>query len=339
MDPREAAEVVRLADEVLEERWAPLPGPATAELRARHGDIGPAVRSLLEAGEAQAAARVVGGLSGYWQAEGSVTEGRELAHTVLNRSPDEPSARWGRAWLTEGVLAFRQGDQAAALAGTRRAATSAVRAGDDVLLAEAETNLARIALRDGDAPRVLRHADRVEELAAGDLRLLTRAVHMRAWGLYTRGDVAGAMAQFARNVDNYGALGWSVEAASETANIADLAAESGDLDTARARMREALATLGVADDRYLAPSLVVSAAVLLGESGAFGAAHTLFAAADALYTAAGIVPDPGDGVSDGVRAAVLGSLDEAAATRAGARGRSMSAAEAVSTAREALAGD
>jgi tetratricopeptide (TPR) repeat protein len=338
MDAVDAADVAELAVRVLAERWEPWPGPATTELRARRADLAPAVEALLAADDTDTAARLVGGLAGFWQSEGLVAEGRTLTATVLEHAPDDPSPVWGRAWLAEGVLAFRQADQEAATSATRRAAAAASQADDAVLLAEAETNLARIAFRDGDAERILHHADRVADLAGDDLPLLTRAVHMRAWGRYTAGDVEGAVAEFERNIALYEQLGRVVDAASERANIADLALEQGDLGTARSRLHEAVATPGVADDGYLAPSLVLSAAVVLGSSGAPGPAHTLFAAADALYAASGLVPDPGDGVSDGVRDSVRCELDPDVAESAAARGRSMSLAEAVGLARAALAG-
>lgn len=158
-----------------------------------------------------------------------------------------------------GELAFRQGDQTQAETATTRARDAAATAGDTWLEADAETNLARIAFRDGDADRIRWHATRVEELAGGRLRLRTKAEHMLGWAADTAGGHAGAVAHFEANADLYRELGDTLGEAMEPANLADLAMEVDDDESAAAYLARALGTPGIAEDRYLAPSLVRSA--------------------------------------------------------------------------------
>jgi tetratricopeptide (TPR) repeat protein len=295
MDVPQAQSIVALARSVFESRWDAVPGEARRSLASRVDEVPEACRVLLAAGKADQAALLVGSLSSFWQVEGLVDRGRAVTEEMLlaaGDGADEPA--WAWAHLVLGELAFRQGDQEAADGATRRARDVAAAVGDTWLEAEAETNLARIAFRDADAERIYRHASRVEELADGRLRLRTKAEHMLGWAAHTAGDHAAAVAHFEANALLYRELGDAIGEAMEFANLADLALEADDDRSATAYLARALATPGIATDRYLAPSLVRSVGVLVARRGDDRTGLELMAGADAMYAAAGLEPDPGD---------------------------------------------
>ncbi|TIC89170.1 hypothetical protein E8D34_01330 [Nocardioides sp. GY 10113] len=338
MELAEARDLAALAERAHAERHLRGAGSAD-ELAARSADIAAAL-DLLARDDPAAAAVLAGSLSRCWQEWGRVEEGLELTIGLLARVGEAGQSgdpRWSRAHLVVGELSFRRGDQEAALAATRFAALGAAALDDRALLAEAETNLARIAFRDGDAPRIFRHARRVQALADGDARLMTKATHMLGWASYTAGDLATAMERFEENAERYGDLGDDLGAAMEWANLGDLALEAGDHQAAARYLAAAFATPGLADDGYLAPSLVRSAGVLLGALGHDERSLELLAAADAAYRAAGLEPDPGDDAAEEVERGVRERLAEREAEIA-TRGAAMGRGESFAAARAALSG-
>ena len=319
MDLPRAAELRALALDVEAHAADDESGAATARLAACGDEIAPAVELLLAAGEDSAALDLLGALSVYWQDTGQIAAGRELTATTLARAAggDRADARaTARARLVVGELAFRQGDQDGATAATTAALELARRCADTWIEAKAELNLARIAFRAGDAPSIEAHAGRVAALAGDNERLRAGAVHMLGWAAYTAGDLAGAMARFEDNADRYQRLGDRIGAASERANLGDLAAEAGDHKAAAGYLAAAFQEPALRDNRYLGPSLIRSAGVLLAQAGAAVAALRLFAAADRLYEEFGLVADPGDEVPTEVetaaRAAAGALADDAA---------------------------
>lgn len=321
MDAAAAQSLVELARTVFESRWDAVPGGAHRSLTSRVDEVPDAAHALLAAGKPDEAAALLGSLSAFWQTEGMIDRGRAVTKEVLAAAgnlANDPS--WGRAHLVLGELAFRQGDQVQAESATRRARDAAVAAGDTWLEADAETNLARIAFRDGDADGIRRHAVRVEQLAEGRLRLRTKAEHMLGWAAHTAGDHAAAVAHFETNADLYRELGDTLGEAMELANLADLAMEVDADESAASYLARALTTPGIAEDRYLAPSLVRSAGVLAARRGDDRTGLELVAGADAMYAAAGLEPDPGDELTDATLTAARERLGEeaAAATERGA---------------------
>lgn len=249
----------------------------------------------------------VGSLSVYWQESGQVDEGRRITdETIATHRDDEVagSVALARALLVSGELAFRQGDQAAATEATTEAIRLAESAGDTFVAGRAEANLARIAFRDGDAPRIFEHAEAVlaRAEAIGSARLKRAAVHMLGWAEYTAGNVEAAIGRFRENADLYRDAGDHVSSAMELANIADLALESGRAEDARSSLAAAFDTPGATDSDYLLPSFIRSAAVYAALRGNRDDAAVLCAGSNALYESAGLTPDPGGDAIEAVLA-------------------------------------
>jgi len=86
-------------------------------------------------------------------------------------------------------------------------------------VALAHTNLARIALRDGDAGAIERHAQAGIEASGEDLYARSRAVHMLAWAAHTAGDLARARALFVDSLELRRRLGDRLGQAVELSNL------------------------------------------------------------------------------------------------------------------------
>lgn len=336
MDRGAAQVLATIAQQAFDERWDP-DSAAAARLADSTDEIAAAVEALLDAGDLDMAAKLLGALSSFWQRQGLVDQGRAITKSALASIADsEASHDWGRVQLVAAELAFRQGDQSDALQLSRQALSVSRACGDRVLEAEVETNLARIAFRDGDADRIFLHANRVGEVAGEDLRLKSKAVHMLGWAEYTSGDLAAAMARFEQNAAIYAELDDSSGEAMEWVNLGSLALESGDVESARRYLVAAMDTPGIVDDLYLAPELVTSAGAVAGITGNHRLALQLIASAKAMYRNAGLEPDPGDELTPRVEKEARRALG-AAESLAIAEGQAMTRSDAFEAARTALA--
>ncbi len=337
MDVSEASELVTLAESVEDHVHGEDAATWTERLDRRADDLLAAAEVLVRSGNHERALRLVGALSGYAQASGRVDEVRALADDVLHATPErQPSGSvLARALLTKGELAFRQAHQSAAATATEAALAAAQASGDSGTAARAQMNLARVAFRDGDAPRIFEHAEQMLGLAGDDFRLKAGAIHMLAWAEYTAGNLPAAIARFEENVDLYRSVGNLVGVAAELANLGDLAAEGGDLERAATLLGQSLEVAISTDSRYLLPSLLASAAALAGARGRYAETVELAAAADEQYALAGLTPDPG-GVHARVRETAVAALGRERADELAALGRSRQLGDAVQLARSAL---
>lgn len=329
MNLEQAQQLVVLAEDVEAQVLGEDAPVWTARLDARAAELKAASDVLLEAGDESSALRLVA-LSRYAQASGRVNEVRRLVEDVLDRvGGTSPSTALASAQLVRGELAFRQGDQAVAREATEAALATARAIGESLVEARAEMNLARVAFRDSDAPRIFDHATRMLALADGDVRTRCGAVHMLGWAEYTAGNLAGAIARFEENVALYRESGNLSGMTAELANLGDLAAEAGDLDRAGAYLRESLTLAVETGSRYLLPSLLASAAAIAGLRGNHAAMIDLAAAADRQYDAAGLSPDPGVGINDALRGAATAAIGSEQSEMLISRGRQRSLEEAV----------
>jgi tetratricopeptide (TPR) repeat protein len=294
MDVAAAFRLLELAREVYGAKRADPAAAANRELEQRADDIEDAVRALAAAGEAESALELTGDLGVFWQDIGRIGLGRRVTAAALESARQSRTRSAARAQLVLGELAFRQGDQAEARSGSELSREIAAEVGDATTLARAELNLARVAFRAGDAPQIFHHAQRVLEVAGADLQLQSAGIHMLGWAEYTAGNVAAALTHFAENVENYRRLGNRLNEASELANIADLAMETGERELARTRLAAALQIPEAVASRYLVPSLIRSVGVFAGVDGRPEQAVRLIAAAEELYRRYDLTPDPGD---------------------------------------------
>lgn len=189
MDEDRALALLRFAEQAEPHLY----GPDQRAWRARLGEaaaaIGAALGLFLNAGNVDAALRLAGALRLFWMDSGRVDQGRRWLGAVLAAHDGSPSLAGARALVAAGELAFRQGDQAAARSWTTQSLEHAQLLGHRPTAALAHTNLARIALRDGDAGAIERHARAGIQASGDELYARSRAVHMLAWAAHSAGDV------------------------------------------------------------------------------------------------------------------------------------------------------
>jgi hypothetical protein len=265
---------------------------AERELREAAADVPPAIDRLLEH-DPDAALRLAGCLSFFWQDTGRLDEGRATTDRVLARAAGRDPSAIARVQLVASELAFRQTDQ---LEATRRADACialADRSGDRATAAMAHLILARVGFRDGDAPRIERHAERALVLARDDPWVQRGALHMLAWAAHTAGDRPLARRRFEASIELRMAQLDPFGAAVEEANLGDLAAEDGDLAEAGRRLRSALDVAVELESRYLLVNVLPSLSVVAALADADELAARTAGAADRAADDAALDPDPG----------------------------------------------
>lgn len=294
----DAYRVLDIAEQVdRADRSAKRRGSGAQSVQEVADDIPAAVEYLIENDRA-AAMRLVGALSGYWQDAGLVDDGRALTeralengHRLAGKDPDIAEAI-ARALLTSSELAFRQGDQSRA----RKRALDAVRAAilveDRATAAMAHNNLARIAFRNRDAGEIEAHARKALALAGDDTLARRGALHMLAWAAHTAGDLDEAERRFEESLAYRRRVAGAVSVAVETANLADLALERGNLARAAQLHAEALDVSHQAGSVYMLVNGLPSFAALALRAERLEDAARLIGAADALSQSSGLMPDP-----------------------------------------------
>lgn len=197
MDQDRALELLQFAERAEPHLYGPDQRAWRARLDEAAEEISQALGFFLDAGNVDAALRLAWALRLFWMDTGRVDQGRRWLDAALAAPHDgSPSLAGARALVAAGELAFRQGDQAAARSWTTRSLEHAQLLRHRPTAALAHTNLARIALRDGDAGAIERHARAGVQASGDELYVRSRAVHMLAWAAYAAGDVERARAVF-----------------------------------------------------------------------------------------------------------------------------------------------
>ncbi|MEO8571099.1 MAG: hypothetical protein ABI553_05300 [Chloroflexota bacterium] len=263
-----------------------------AALLAIASEIAPALDLLTEV-DLDAALRLAGVTSLLWQDAGLVDVGRNAVERAIAVVGDEPLAALARAVLTAADLAFRQGDQAAAVDRAERAIRIAESVGDRSIASLAHTDLARVALRAGAAADIERHAREALVLASDDPLGRRGALHMLAWAAHTAGDMPEARRRFAASLALRRTLEDRFSISVELSNLGDLSAAAGDRAAGARAMTEALVIAQELQSRYLIVNLLPSFATLALDEDRLSDAVRLLGASDRAAESAGLLADPG----------------------------------------------
>jgi ATP/maltotriose-dependent transcriptional regulator MalT len=334
MDKDRALELLQFAERAEPHLYGPDQRAWRARLDEAADAISQALGFFLDAGDVDAALRLAGALRLFWMDTGRVDQGRRWLGAALAAHDGSPSLSRAQALVAAGELAFRQGDQAAARSWTTQSLEHAQLLGHRPTAALAHTNLARIALRDGDAGAIERHARAGVEASGDELYARSRAVHMLAWAAHAAGDIERARAVFVESLGLRRRLGDRLGQAVELSNLGDLARGAGDAEAAAGLLLEALEIAAELDSRYLLPGLLASLAVVAGERGDLERAARLLGASQAHYEAAGLVPDPVDANDpDRMQASARDRLGADRFARLWEQGRQLSLDQAVAQAR------
>ena len=204
--------------------------PWIDRLEHEHDNLRAALQwSSDEPGEATAALQLAAGLWRFWELRGHLGEGRRWLEAALRATDGEVSALRADAYTGAGILAFMQGDHAAAHEFHEQSLDLHRRVGDYVGIAFAANNLANAAVLSGD--------------------------YAAARRLYEPG------LAWARGQGNLRPLGFAL------VNMADAVALDGELDLARRHYEEGIGCFRTAGDRWGEAFALDSLGVALGRQG------------------------------------------------------------------------
>ncbi|MFT4041451.1 MAG: tetratricopeptide repeat protein, partial [Thermomicrobiales bacterium] len=227
---------------------------ALAALEEEHPNLRAALARQLAAGEGDMALRLTGALWRFWWQRGHLSEGRTwLAQALAAPAGGDASAR-AAALDADGVLAFAQGNFAAAGERHTEALNLARRSDDAAAAARALLNLGTLADEQGQTAEAARYLEEalVASRAAGDARAVAVA-------LANLGQVAMSLADYPRAAAllNESALAFRNlgDARSEAAILANLGLMSLMAGDAAAAQRCHAAALSAFEELGDAPAL------------------------------------------------------------------------------------
>jgi tetratricopeptide (TPR) repeat protein len=277
---------------------ADLVGPEAARwverLAPEREQLVEAARFLAEHGEQQAAAELAAGVWRLWLLLGEVAGGRELLAAALDAGAGEPSRALALALYGDGLLAFRQGAQTASRERNQAALHVARAVGDREAEALALVGLSRVALREGDYPRVRSLAAEARERTVGlDPAAGVAPLHLLAAGTRLAGDLDEAAGLYAESLELNRRLGDRRMVGVELHNLGHLELHRGNLAAAERCFAE-VAGLRDHHDPYDAAMGHLNQAALAVARGDRDRAAGMLRRAQATLDEAGIVLDPDD---------------------------------------------
>jgi len=229
-----------------------------------------------------------------WLTSGELDAGRAVLAAVLDRDGAEPTRDRAVALYADGVLAFRQGDQAGSLARSEQALDVARAAGDRAAESLALVGLSRVALRDGRFGDVVELSREARGLAGDDKPAQAGPLHLQAAGTRLGGDYEGARELYLESLDLSRALGDGYVETMELHNLGHVSLHLGDVAAAEgyfARWRERIAS---SDDPYDRAMAALNASALAAAHGERHRAVDRLARAETTLAGAGIALDPDD---------------------------------------------
>lgn len=292
MTGEEAKRLVVLA------REAKLVGPDTGRwverLAPRRHEFLEAARVLTAQGEEDTAADLGASIWRLWSLSGDVPGGRQFLSTALDVSRPKPSRARALALYGDGVLAFRAGAQAESEARDEQALEAARAVGDREAEALALVGLSRVALRNGDYPRVQSLAARARELTRDlDEAAGAAPLHLLAAGTRLAGDYNGAVDLYTESLELNRRLGDSRGVAMELHNIGHVEIHRGNVREAERYFTEC-AVVRNQDDPYESAMTHLNQATLSLARGDRDHAAELLRRMRSTLEGAAIVLDPDD---------------------------------------------
>jgi hypothetical protein len=211
---------------LVEQAYAARQGPEGETWRGRvqstEPDLERSLDWLMQNGEGEQALRFADAMNVFWTVFGESQHSRErLTQALAMPSASAPTPLRAKALYDAGLLAFRQGDEAASRALNEESLAVARRLNNKPATATALIGLSRIAFRTHDYAAVRRNADEAlrvrQEL--GDVSGEMTAVHILAATARMEGDSAGASKFYELTLGIYGKDGNRSGVAGELMNL------------------------------------------------------------------------------------------------------------------------
>jgi DNA-binding CsgD family transcriptional regulator/tetratricopeptide (TPR) repeat protein len=295
---RHATYFLRLAEEAEPELHGPQQAAWFDRLEREHDNLRAALRWAVETAHAEEGLRAAGALWFYWYNRGYLNEGRERL-TALLAVPVASRAMPGRAkaLFTAGMLAWYQGDHAAAQALHEEGLTLQRQLGDRQGIASALFGLGQVALGQGRyaTARGLHEESLAIRRELGDTWAIGFSLVNMGVVAVGQGDYTLARSLFEEGLALRREAGDRRGVAVVLLNLADVVDEQGDYGAAQASYQESLAIARELGDKWLIAHALAGLAGVTALQGQPVHARDLAATATALFETIGSVTFPGWG--------------------------------------------
>ncbi len=249
-----------------------------ARLEEEHDNVRVSLRNALEAGEYEAATRLVAVFWRFWSVRGYLTEGRRWIERALEHAEDVPPLVRAKALDGLGALMRAQGEHAAAH--QRYEESLAIRRGlgHQAGIAHSLSNLASMA---GDLGDFERARDLYEECLAirramGDTEAVTRTLINLGILAQRQGDYAAARARYEESLVIGRTERHQQAIAHALMNLGAVAQDQGDYATARAHYEESLKAGRAAGDTSTIGFALNNLGAMARLQGDFAAARSFY---------------------------------------------------------------
>lgn len=339
---RHAAYYLRLAEQALSHLYRADQAVWMDRLEVELGNLGAALRWLIDGGSKDMALRLGVSLANFWLVHDHLRIGRRWLEEILAMpgSADPLLEAQGRSALAD--LVIRQGDDAMARALYEVTLVFAQELGMVELSAQTVLNLGGLHLVRGELEPAAAHFRRALAwaTAAGDERTIARALSRMGDVFRARGDEAASAARYEESLGIWRRLDEKERIAMVLHNLAPVVARQGRMRRAADMFAESLSMSWDLRNAHGAAicMLGIAGAVAHGWNAAIRAAR-LLGAADSLRCEIGVQWEPVDQAEyeRGMRV-VRAELDDVSFAAAWNEGRALSLADAVEQARSALLG-
>lgn len=306
-----------------------------ARIDAEYAHLEAAADWLLANRRADDAERLAVALEKYWVSAGRIDEGRVMFARVVGAAGLSDPSR-GRALFSLGMLAFWQGDDAAARAAFDESVQLARQHAALDLEALALTGLARIALRGGDfgGARSLCQSALDVAASANERRGRSSAIHVLSVAAQMTGDLERARDLMRQRLELEREAGSLRLVAAECSNLSGVERQLGNLRGARDMALQALDIEAQQEDMWSMPYTFNQLAAIEAQSGDMSRAAQLLGVAERMVEeqGAGWPPDE-EPIFEDTRRTAAEALGDAGFARARAAGAAMSWQDAAALAR------
>lgn len=330
MDMRTAKSLLSRAEEATPKLRGQGAKAALERLDNDYIDLLAALQWFIDEERTDDALRLVNALYRFWITQQRFEEGALWFDRALG-APDGETVLRGKAFINAGFMPFwlGQDDRAAALFG--RGLEIGRQLGDPAIISHALGGLARVALRTdvAEGRRLAREALEHSEAAADELAR-SNALHILGVGAQIAGDLLEARDWMTQRLALVRATGNEIMVASEASNLSMVERQLGNLAAAEGLAREALQICERTGDQFTRPFAFSGLAAIATERREFDRAATLLGAAEAIMEAQHMAWPPDERPHyERLLTELPGAIGSDAFAAARARGRSMTADEAV----------
>ena len=297
LSAQRARENLDLVERAYAQRQAPTSDRWRLQIKSNESDLEHSLDWLIQNNKGEQALRFVDAMSFFWIEFGESQKSQQQFTQVLALpSASAPTGLRAKVLYDAGVLAFRQGDQAASRALNEESLAIGCRLDDKQAIAAALIGLSRIALRDHDYPAVRRNAAEAMQLRQklADRKGEMSSVHMLAAAARMEGDSASASKFYELTLGIYGENGDKSGVAGELMNLGFVHLHEHDADWAARLFKESISIYRDLQSQEGLAWNISGLAAMSAERHDGERAARLYGALDTAMTKMGIILDPDD---------------------------------------------